>query len=183
MANKMVIVDMDGVLADFDTAFDSYIRKYIPELGEQIKTAYDFRDRYDYNPMKLLRLFEKFARDGKFLELKPYPDIHKANEFNATIITSRPRVAMSDTMVWLKANKIKFKKIIMVRNKNKYIEDAVAIFEDKTKNIMPFAKAGIKCFIYDHPYNQDAQHDNITRFNGWSSLDTVALRKEFNGKN
>lgn len=179
----MIVCDIDGVLADFDGAFDKYIRQHIPNLGPQILDKYDFRDRYDYNPDALLRLFNKFAREGKFIELKPYADIQKVNEFNPTIITSRPQITASDTYAWLKANKIKFKRVLFARHKSKYVSDTTAIFEDKAKNIMPFANAGVKCFIYDHLYNQDAKHENITRFKDWKSLDTKKLLKEFKNGN
>lgn len=174
---------MDGVLADFDTAFDKYIRQYIPNLGPQILTAYDFRDRYAYDSDIVLKMFYKFSRQGGFLDLKPYPDIQKVNEFKPTIVTSRPKTTASDTYAWLKANKIEFKRVIFVRTKNKYIPDAIAIFEDKVKNIMPFANAGVKCFIYDHPHNQDANHNNITRFKNWTTLDTKKILKELKNGN
>ena len=45
-----------------------------------------------------------------------------------------------------------------------------AFCEDDEVISRTFAEAGIRVFLFDHPWNRDAQHPNITRVSGWSEV-------------
>lgn len=41
------------------------------------------------------------------------------------------------------------------------------MLEDSGENALECAKAGIKVILFDNPWNQNFEHKNITRVNGW----------------
>ena len=145
--NKVVMVDMDGVLAEFDILFDQFIQKELPDVGAPLNSSYSFGDRYPKYKSKISGLFYKFTKTGGFLNSRPMPGFEKVNLLNATILTKRPAAAAEDTFTWLKKHGINFNSIIITKNKAKYINKTAAFLEDHPLYIMPFAKAGIKCFL------------------------------------
>jgi uncharacterized HAD superfamily protein len=177
----MIVCDIDGVLADFDKAFDEYIRRFLPNLGQPLPYEYDFRKRYpDASYGKIGELFNQFAMDGGYYYLEPYVDIQKVSILNPTIITSRPEVATNDSYAWLIEHKIKFKNLIIAHDKSKFVPGTRLIFEDKGKNILPFADAGIPSYLFTQPYNHSVSHKNIIRVNSWSEIDIEKIARMLN---
>jgi len=178
------MVDMDGVLAEFDTLFDSFIQKELPDVGKPLCNVFSFKDRYPKYRDKIGRLFTKFSKTGGFLKARPMPGFEKVNLLNATILTKRPQSAAEDTYIWLKEHGIKFNNIIITNNKTKYINQTAVILEDHPVYIMPFALAGIKCFLFDKPFNRGINHENITRVSGWSGINVKEIQQyAINNKN
>jgi uncharacterized HAD superfamily protein len=174
----LCVCDIDGVLCNFDKAFDNYIRGFIPDLEPPVQTEWDFRNRYPTcKPGTIDKFFVDFTDEGLFYYADPYPDIQKVSILNPTIITTRPKESAKDTYAWLIKHKIKFNKVILTEDKSKFINVTKVIFEDKCKNILPFADAGVQCFLFDHPYNRNTNHENITRVSGWSEVNFDSLEK------
>ena len=165
---KKIMCDMDGVLAEFDTLFDAFVQKHLPDVGKPLQNVYRFRDRYPKYSDKINGLFSRFAKSGGFLEARPTPSCEKVNELNATILTKRPKSASEDTYAWLKEHGIKFNNIIITTDKSQYINQTVVLFEDHPVYIMPFAEAGVRCYLFDHPFNRHIKHENIIRVSGWN---------------
>ena len=177
----MVICDIDGVLADFDTCFDTYIRKFLPDIGSPVLSEYDFKKRYpNQDQGKIQELFNQFAADGGYYCEDPYPGIEKVSVLTPTIVTSRPETATNDTYAWLIEHKIKFDKIIIARDKSQFVSQARLIFEDKGKNILPFAEAGVPSYLFSHPYNEKVNHPNIIRVNNWAEVDIEKIMRILN---
>ena len=173
---KKVFCDLDGVLAEFDTLFDDYIQKALPDVGVPLHDVFDFRGRYPKYRNKISGLFNKFTKSGGFLRARPMPGFEKVNLLNATILTKRPKSAADDTFVWLKEHGIKFSNIIITTNKAKYINQTAVILEDHPVYIMPFAKAGVRCYLFDKPFNRHIKHDNIIRVSGWGEIDVKEIK-------
>ena len=174
--NKVIMVDMDGVICEFDTLFDSFIQKELPDVGEPLHNIFSFQDRYPKYRSKISSLFNKFTKSGGFLRARPIPGFEKVNLLNATILTKRPKSAADDTFVWLKEHGIKFSNIIITTNKAKYINSTAVILEDHPVYIMPFANAGIKCYLFDKPFNRHIKHDNIIRVHGWDEINVAEIK-------
>lgn len=174
---KMIVVDLDGVCSEFDKIFDQYVHSLFPDAGEPDITHYDFRERYPKYKSEMRNVFRDFVNDGMFLKAKALPGIEKVSRLGATIITKRPKRATEDTYAWLVEHKIKFEKVIITTDKSKYVSETAVIMEDHPMYIMPFAKGGVHCFLFDHPYNRHIQHPNIHRVNGWFDIDVEAVKK------
>jgi uncharacterized HAD superfamily protein len=50
-----------------------------------------------------------------------------------------------------------------------------AFFEDDEVISRTLAAAGVRVYLFDHPWNRDAQHPNITRVTGWSEVADLLL--------
>ena len=48
--------------------------------------------------------------------------------------------------------------------------------EDKPKNALAGLKYGLKVLLYDHPYNQDFNHPEITRVNNWEQIHKLLVK-------
>ena len=48
--------------------------------------------------------------------------------------------------------------------------------EDKPKNAQVGLNYGLKVLLYDHPYNQDFNHPQITRVNNWEEIHKIIAR-------
>jgi len=178
MKKKMIVVDIDGVLAKFDELFDSYIKRILPHVDTPKKEEVHLRDRYGIDDDAIDMVFNKFVGDGMFQFCKPLPGIQKINYLHdPVIITVRPKEAAEDTYLWLAGNNLHYKKAIFTKDKSKYAKDTAVIFEDRGDYILPFAEAGVKCYLFDHPYNKDVKHKNITRIKGWNDVKTSDINK------
>ena len=173
---KTIMCDMDGVLAEFDTLFDAFVQKHLPDVGKPLQNIYRFKDRYPKYSDKINGLFSRFAKSGGFLEARPTPGFEKVNQLNATILTKRPKSAAEDTYVWLKEHDIVFEQIIITTNKSRYIDYTAVLLEDHPVYIMPFAEAGVKCYLFDKPFNKSVKHKNITRVSGWNEINVKEIK-------
>jgi uncharacterized HAD superfamily protein len=177
MKNKMIAVDIDGVLAEFDTLFDNFIQKALPDVGKPSHDIYSFKDRYPKHKNKISGLFSKFAKTGEFLKAEPLPGYEKVNLLSATILTKRPKSAAKDTFLWLREHGIKFENIIITTNKSRYIDQTAVILEDHPVYIMPFARAGVRCYLFDKEFNRGIKHENIIRVNGWRDINVKEIKE------
>jgi len=181
MKKKMIVVDIDGVLARFDDLFDLYIKKMIPDIDEPRKDQVHLTDRYNLPTEIIDTVFEKFVKDGMFTFCKPYHDIHKVSYLkDPVILTVRPKESFEDTHMWLVRNGVNFNKVIMTTDKSQYVKDTAVIFEDRGEYIMPFAEAGVRCFLFDQLYNKDVNHKNIERVSGWKDINTGEINSYVN---
>ena len=44
------------------------------------------------------------------------------------------------------------------------------MIEDDRKHSKNCAEKGIKCFLIDKPWNQNFEHENVIRVNGWNEI-------------
>jgi len=171
-----IMVDMDGVICEFDTLFDTFIQKELPDVGEPLHNIYSFKDRYPKYKNKISGLFNKFTKTNGFLKARPMPGFEKINQLNATILTKRPKGAAEDTYTWLKDHNVKFNNIIITTNKTRYVNQTAVLLEDHPVYIMPFAIAGVKCFLFDKQFNKNIKHKNIIRVSGWNDIDVDEIK-------
>lgn len=179
--DKIVGVDIDGVLAD-------YPRSFVEFINEELGTDYDADKVRNYNIYEELGintemgvyLKDKYRQSGQ----KRYiPVIEGAKEmlqglrkqgYKIVILTARPykkyNRIFSDTIEWLKNNDLVYDAIIFDEEKEERLlkefgTNRVEFFiEDVAKNANAISNLGAKCFLVDRPYNQDAElKDNVTR--------------------
>ena len=174
------IVDIDGVIADFFSYYNSYIKEHIPNLPEPIETEWDFSKRYPEYKNKMNKLWDNFVNEDLFLYVPPLPDYLKVNDLNSILLTSRPKSARYSTIAWLESHGVKYKELIILGEGKDKIDhtnpdNIAAYFEDKPSNIRQFADEGVLTYKFTYPFNEDITGDNIIPVTGWKDIDTKKL--------
>jgi 5'(3')-deoxyribonucleotidase len=149
-----VVIDIDGVLADFEGAF---CRKF----GFNHREYVELERRY---PLKAyeIDLFVNSPLTYANLDILPLGvEIAKwfyDNKFDIHLISSRPEQLLTKTAFWLKRNKIPFH-FLQVGVQTKLgsvlrINPVVAI-DDMLKFVLSYADFDIPSLLIDQPWNQE----------------------------
>lgn len=179
--DKVVGVDIDGVLADYPRSFVEFINE---ELGT----------KHDASSLQTYHIYEELGIDkelGIYLKDKyrqsgykrNIPVIDGAKEllqglrdkgYKIVILTARPykkyNRIFADTMDWLNNNGLVYDEIIFDEEKEERLlkefgKNQVEFFiEDVANNANGIAELGANCFLVDRPYNQDSTiAEDVTR--------------------
>jgi hypothetical protein len=146
--NKIAIFDIDGVLADYPKCFlswvnDNYNLKYdsIDEMKKTIEIS-----RYEEIKLKYRQcgIKRKLPIDKDIVSL-----IKKCKNvgFTIWIVTTRPDIepVKSDTLFWLKNNKVPFNEVFFVNDKKSFLKNLKCnkninlILDDELNKLIDFA--------------------------------------------
>lgn len=92
---------------------------------------------------------------------------------------------------WLSKNNIRFKSIQFCSEHNTPIEKMIAcsklsvdvMIEDKPEVAMYLAENGVKVLLFDNPYNQGLEHENMIRVKNWDEIyDQINIIRELKSK-
>jgi uncharacterized HAD superfamily protein len=172
-----IAVDIDGVLGDYPIAFQNFIKE---QTGVWIDiTTYDLYEEYakvlSWDKMIALKHEYRDTGQKRYIPIcdgaKDFLDRQKQAGKTIILLTSRPYKQYSrifaDTMEWLKDGELQYDAIIWDEDKNySVIKDFPNIdymVEDNPKFAINIANLGYKVYLVDKIYNQNCQHENITR--------------------
>jgi uncharacterized HAD superfamily protein len=178
---KVVIVDIDDVIGDFRNYFNSWLKeKYNIHIPEDSTSYYSSKEVKDHG-LSPERVFEVFIEENKLLDIPVLTEtvelldnLRKQGVY-IQLLTARPDFNLKckyQTYVWLDKNNIPFdnidfasEKYIWVAKKDYYIKGNVLFaIDDSPKHSMEYATHDVKVLLPDLPYNQNANHEYITRF-------------------
>ena len=170
--NPIVLVDMDGVLADFDKATDEYLRNHpenIPLLArEHFYYHHNYSDQRHIELITTLHVSENFFRN--------LPLIPRALKGWQRIIDLgyTPRICSSPlhTNQWCKDEKIAWleehlgKEVAenAIIDRRKYAYDGIALIDDRPE-LEGNEQASWQHVVFDASYNQDSPAK--LRLHGW----------------
>ena len=151
--NHHVILDCDGVLADFEKAF-------CERFGYDRRNFVNLQDRYP-KLFDQIDLFVNFSPVYDRLDIIPVGyEISKWCEkqgFNIHIVSYRPDYTTQTTGAWLKRNKIPFKYLSIAQTSkvDRIINiNPLFVVEDILSTCLKCADLGIPSFLVDWPWNQ-----------------------------
>ena len=178
---KYFISDIDGVLANFDEAFEKYARSKIEDLPAPNLSQYDFKRRYPGFEAEIDKVWEEFQIDDEFINIKAYPGVQKVSYFEPIIVTARPESAYNSTKQWLTKNGIYFQDLILEYDKKKYAnpEEVRGYFEDRPEYVQQFVARGVPTFKRVHPYNAGVTGKNIIPFSSWGAIPVKYILSNF----
>lgn len=171
-AKKIAAFDIDGVISVYPNHFIEYINKKLKTSYKNLFTIKDFVEEKKYREIK-----HEYRKSGEKLKIpliessKEVIDYFKNKGYFIVLITARPydkyRRIYSDTLVWLKKNKIYFDHIFWSRNKSLKILSDVSnlqfIVEDNLDNANKISKMGYRVYLIDNQYNQGYTNKTVNR--------------------
>lgn len=177
--DKIVGIDIDGVLADYYSHFIDY-------LNCKLSTAYNIsdlkcpnvKDSFHINGIDYEHIKDAYRQNGEYKNIaavngaKELLDAFKTAGYQIALLTSRPYIVykrlFADTIEWLNKNSIKYDIILFDENKNAVLYrnfgDRVKFFiEDELEKANNIASMGVKTYLLDRCYNQGAIRENVFR--------------------
>lgn len=165
-------VDVDGVLADFNSSF---INLVIAETGVDLfpKRPFDiptwnYPEYYGYTAQQTSDVWEKIKRDPYFWSLLPgYPLTRASLEYlnwrqsecrdDVYFITARPgQTAKQQTEFWLRESGA-VNPTVLISDKKGACAVALELncyIDDRLENANDVAREGVRTFLMDRPWNK-----------------------------
>lgn len=169
----IVLIDLDGVLADFDGATQKFLEQHHPEIP--IAERKNFYYRYDYPDPAHVAIIDTLHASRHFF--RDLPLIEGALEGWQHVIELgyEPRVCSSPlhSNEWCKDEKLDWierhlgEKAVQtaIITSTKELAEGIALIDDRPE-IKNADKASWQHIVFGQPYNQ--QVDTPLRLNGWS---------------
>lgn len=179
--DKVVGVDIDGVLADYPRSFVDFINK---ELGTDY--TMDTVDSYDiYECLGIstelgVKLKDRYRQTGqkRFIPVcegaKEMLTWLREQGYKIMLLTARPyqeyKRIFADTLEWLDKNELPYDSIIFDEKKEERLikefgKDRIEFFiDDVASNANNISRLGVPCYLVTRPYNKGAKlADGVTR--------------------
>jgi len=172
--DKIVGVDIDGVLADYPRSFLEYINQELnTDFDSDNIVKYNIYEQFGISTELGMKLKDRYRQSG---QKRFIPVVDGAKEmladlreqgYKIVLLTARPyqkyNRIFSDTMEWLEKNDLVYDAIIFDEDKEERLlkefgNNRVDFFiEDVASNANAISTLGAKCLLVDKPYNQDSK--------------------------
>lgn len=195
MRNKIILVDCDGVLLDWEYAFDIYLQQHgfnkVP--GGNLK--YDIGKRYGIDPeqgRKLIKIFNESAHIGFLPPLRDamyyVKRLHEEHGYVFHAITSLSRDENACELRRMNLRKLfgatAFEKFVFLdtgADKDEALEpyrnSGYYWVEDKIVNCQVGRDLGLKSLLMEHGHNMDYQDPEIPRVTSWKQIYEIVVNE------
>ena len=186
--NQLILVDCDGVLLDWEWAFNVWMQEHGFQEVANSKLSYDMAVRYDIpkeQVRKLIKLFNESAAIGFLPALRDsvyyVKRLHEEYGYRFHCITSLSMDPNAQKLREMNLHKIygatAFERIVCLdtgANKDEALEDYEGTgcwwVEDKTENAVAGYKAGLRPILLEHGHNMNNDHPGITVCKNWAEI-------------
>ena len=183
--DKLILVDADGVLLDWEYAFNIWMQEHGFEEVPGSKFSYEMDERYGIpkeQVRKLIRLFNESAAIGFLPALRDamyyVKRLHEEHGYRFHCITSLstdPNAVRLREMNLAKLfGKTAFERVLCLptgADKNEALEDYKGSgcwwFEDKIENAVVGHNLGLRSILVEHGHNMNFEHAEIPRVKNW----------------
>jgi|TARA_Y100000310_G_scaffold30632_1_gene29078 beta-phosphoglucomutase-like phosphatase (HAD superfamily) len=203
-SNRIILTDVDGVLLEWEhhftkwmvqrTYFDKKGSRYHPyRLLEDKENTYEMAERFGVTIPEIRKEIREFNRSAWMGTQRPIPDsqtwvkLLHAEGWTFIPITSQTSDKPAQELRKKRLGELFGEQVfsnyhILGTGADK--GSALAEFhntglywvEDKPKNALAGLNYGLKVLLYDHPYNQDFNHPEITRVNNWKQIHEILVK-------
>ena len=186
MKNKVILVDCDGVLLDWEYSFDQWMKRHGYEIA--VDGPYQMKEKYGMPEKDIKRLIRMFNESATIRKLPPLRDaikyvkkLHEEHGYVFHCVTS-----LSNDQY---AQHLRTKNLIemfgpSVFEKYTYLDtgadkdEALAEYkdtqcywvEDKIKNAEVGYDLGLKSILVEHTHNKDYSNNNIPVLKNWKEI-------------
>ncbi len=173
MENKIILVDADGVLLNWEWAFDIWVQEHGHKRVEQGNRLYDIGERYNIDReqgKKLIKLFNESASIGFLPPLRDaihyVKKLHQEHGYVFHCITSLSKNRNAQKLREMNLAKLfgetVFEEVVCLAtgaDKDQalapYRDSGLFWIEDKVENAEVGASLGLKSIIMEHGFNMN----------------------------
>ena len=186
--DKLILVDADGVLLDWEYAFNIWMQEHGFEEVPGSKFSYEMDERYGISKeqvRKLIRLFNESAAIGFLPALRDamyyVKRLHEEHGYRFHCITSLstdPNAVRLREMNLAKLfGKTAFERVLCLptgADKNEALEEyrdtGCYWIEDKPVNAEAGYAVGLRSLVIEHGHNMHYYHEHITLVKNWRDV-------------
>ena len=185
---KLILTDADGVLLDWEWAFNVWMQEHGFEEVPGSKLNYDMSMRYGIpkeQVKKLIRLFNESAAIGFLPALRDamyyVKRLHEEHGFRFHCITSLSLDPNAQKLREMNLNKLfgttAFERIVCLdtgADKDETLQEYEGTgcywLEDKWENAEAGYRAGLRSLLVEHGHNMHHYHEGITIVKNWKEI-------------
>ena len=185
---KLILTDADGVLLDWEWAFNVWMQEHGFEEVPGSKLNYDMSMRYGIpkeQVRKLIRLFNESAAIGFLPALRDamyyVKRLHEEHGFRFHCITSLSLDPNAQKLREMNLNKLfgtsAFERIVCLdtgADKDEVLQEYEGTgcywLEDKIENAEAGYRAGLRSLLVEHGHNMHHYHEGITTVKNWKEI-------------
>ena len=186
--DRLILVDADGVLLDWEYAFNIWMQEHGFEQVPGSKLSYEMDERYGIpkeQVRKLIRLFNESAAIGFLPALRDamyyVKRLHEEHGFRFHCITSLSTdpnaVKLREQNLSKLFGKTAFERLVCLptgADKNEALEEyrdtGCYWIEDKPVNAEAGLAAGLRPLVIEHGHNLHYYHEHITLVKNWRDV-------------
>jgi hypothetical protein len=188
MKKKIILTDADGVLLDWEYAFDVYMQQHGFNKQDGGNLKYNIGTRYGIDPeqgKKLIKIFNESAHMGFLPPLRDamyyVKRLHEEHGYVFHCITSLSKDENACALRTMNLKKLfgetAFEKFIYL-DTGADKDEALAPYkgkgyywiEDKITNAVVGHELGLKSLLVEHGHNMDYEHPEIPRVKSWKEI-------------
>ena len=203
-SNRIILTDVDGVLLEWEHHFTKWMiqRTYFDKKGSRVhpyrllenkENTYEMAERFGVTIPEIRKEIREFNRSAWMGTQRPMPGsqtwvkLLHAEGWTFIPITSQTSDKPAQELRKKRLEELFGKQVfsnyhILGTGADK--DSALAEFhntglywvEDKPKNALAGLNYGLKVLLYDHPYNRDFNHPEITRVNNWEQIHEMLVK-------
>ena len=186
--DRLILVDSDGVLLDWEYAFNIWMQEHGFEEVPGSKLSYEMSERYGISKdqvRRLIRLFNESAAIGFLPALRDamyyVKRLHEEHGYRFHCITSLstdPNAVRLREMNLAKLfGKTAFERVLCLptgADKNEALEEYKGSgcwwFEDKIENAVVGHNLGLRSILVEHGHNFEYKHPHIKLVKNWKHI-------------
>jgi beta-phosphoglucomutase-like phosphatase (HAD superfamily) len=186
--DRLILVDCDGVLLDWEWAFNIWVQQHGFEEQPDAKLHYDMGVRYGISKdqiRKLIKIFNESASIGFLPALRDsvyyVKRLHEEYGYRFHCITSLSRDENAQKLREMNLNKIygstAFERIVCLdtgAHKDEALEEYEGTgcwwIEDKPENALAGWRAGLRPILLEHGHNMGYDHPDVYLAKNWKDI-------------
>lgn len=186
MKDKVILTDCDGVLLDWEYAFDQWMKRHgytIIKNGE-----YDMDKKYGLDRKETKRLVRMFNESAWIRKLPPLRDaikyVRKLHEEQGIIFHAITSLSNDTYSQHLRTKNLRelfgdsvFERYVYLDTgadkdeELEYYKDTGCLWvEDKPENAMCGVKFGLDSILIEHEHNKGFSHDEVRKVRNWKEI-------------